>query len=79
MIASRQKSPVERLTDREREVLGRMADGRSNAAIAGRLHVSEGGREHINILFSMLDLPVAADENRRVLAVLAHLDDLGPA
>jgi DNA-binding NarL/FixJ family response regulator len=79
MIASRQESPVERLTDREREVLGLMAEGRSNAAIAGRLHVSEKAvAKHINSLFTKLDLPVAADDNRRVLAVLAYLD-LGPA
>jgi DNA-binding NarL/FixJ family response regulator len=78
MIASRQESPVERLTDREREVLGLMAEGRSNAAIAGRLHVSEKAvAKHINSLFAKLDLPVAADDNRRVLAVLAYLD-LGP-
>jgi DNA-binding NarL/FixJ family response regulator len=79
MIASRQESPVERLTDREREVLGLMAEGRSNAAIAGRLHVSEKAvAKHINNLFTKLDLPVAPDDNRRVLAVLAYLD-LGPA
>ena len=70
MIANRQESPVERLTDREREVLGLMAEGRSNAAIAGRLHVSEKAvAKHINSLFTKLDLPVAADDNRRVLAV----------
>ena len=56
-----------------------MAEGRSNAAIAGRLHVSEKAvAKHINNLFAKLDLPVAADDNRRVLAVLAYLD-LGPA
>jgi len=79
MITSRHESPVERLTDREREVLGLMAEGRSNAAIAGRLHVSEKAvAKHINSLFTKLDLPVAADDNRRVLAVLAYLD-LGPS
>jgi len=78
MIATRHESPVERLTDREREVLGLMAEGRSNAAIAGRMHVSEKAvAKHINSLFTKLDLPVAADDNRRVLAVLAYLD-LGP-
>jgi len=78
MIASRRESPVERLTDREREVLGLMAEGRSNAAVAERLHVSEKAvAKHINNLFAKLDLPVAADDNRRVLAVLAYLD-LGP-
>jgi DNA-binding NarL/FixJ family response regulator len=78
MIGSRRASPVERLTDREREVLGLMAEGRSNAAIAERLRVSEKAvAKHINNLFSKLDLPVAADDNRRVLAVLAFLR-LGP-
>jgi DNA-binding NarL/FixJ family response regulator len=78
MIATRRTSPVERLTDRERDVLGLMAEGRSNAAIAGRLHVSEKAvAKHINNLFAKLDLPVAADDNRRVLAVLAFLQ-LGP-
>lgn len=75
MIASRQESPVARLTDRESEVLGLMAEGRSNAAIAERMHVSEKAvAKHINNLFAKLDLPVAADDNRRVLAVLAYLD-----
>jgi DNA-binding NarL/FixJ family response regulator len=74
MIESRRASPVERLTDREREVLALMAQGRSNAAIAERLHVSEKAvAKHINNLFAKLDLPVAADDNRRVLAVLAFL------
>jgi DNA-binding NarL/FixJ family response regulator len=78
MIATRRTSPLERLTDREREVLGLMAEGRSNAAIAVRLHVSEKAvAKHINNLFAKLDLPVAADDNRRVLAVLAFLQ-LGP-
>ena len=78
MLASRREAPVERLTDRERDVLGLMAEGRSNAAIADRLHVSEKAvSKHINSLFAKLDLPVAADDNRRVLAVLAYLD-LGP-
>ena len=78
MIATQRTSPVERLTDREREVLGLMAEGRSNAAIAARLHVSEKAvAKHINHLFAKLDLPVAADDNRRVLAVLAFLQ-LGP-
>jgi DNA-binding NarL/FixJ family response regulator len=78
MIAARRESPVQRLTDRERAVLGLMAEGRSNAAIADRLLVSEKAvAKHINNLFAKLDLPVAADDNRRVLAVLAYLD-LGP-
>jgi len=78
MIAARRESPLERLTDREREVLGLMAEGRSNAAIGERLSVTEKAvAKHINNLFAKLDLPVAADDHRRVLAVLAYLD-LGP-
>ena len=74
MLASRRSSP-DRLTDREREVLGLMAEGRSNAAIAARLHVTEKAvAKHINNIFAKLDLPPAPDDNRRVLAVLAYLD-----
>jgi DNA-binding NarL/FixJ family response regulator len=67
--------PIERLTDREREVLTLMAQGRSNAAIAARLFVSEKAVDkHINNIFAKLDLPPAPDDNRRVLAVLAWLN-----
>ena len=66
--------PVERLTAREREVLALMAEGRSNAAIAGALFVTEKAvGKHTNSIFGKLDLPVAPDDNRRVLAVLAWL------
>ena len=66
--------PLDRLTPREREVLGLMAEGRSNAAIAAALHVTEKAvAKHTNNIFTKLDLPVAADDNRRVLAVLAWL------
>jgi DNA-binding NarL/FixJ family response regulator len=66
--------PLSRLTDREREVLTLMAEGRSNAAIAARLFVSEKAvGKHTNSIFTKLDLPVAPDDNRRVLAVLAWL------
>ncbi len=69
----RRDSRLERLTDREREVLSLMAEGRANQAIATTLHISEGSVEkHISALFQKLDLE-PADGNRRVLAVLAHL------
>jgi len=66
--------PLDRLTEREREVLTLMAEGRSNAAIAARMFVSEKAvGKHTNSIFTKLDLPQAADDNRRVLAVLAWL------
>jgi len=66
--------PLSRLTPREQEVLALMAEGRSNAAIAARLFISEKAvGKHTNSIFTKLDLPVAPDDNRRVLAVLAWL------
>ncbi|MFC5183951.1 response regulator transcription factor [Actinomadura harenae] len=63
------------LTPREREVLGLMAEGRSNAAIAGALVVSERAVEkHVANIFSKLGLPPAPGDHRRVLAVLRYLD-----
>jgi DNA-binding NarL/FixJ family response regulator len=68
------QAPVERLTTREREVLALMAEGRSNAAIAAAMVVTEKAvGKHTNNIFTKLDLPVAPDDNRRVLAVLAWL------
>jgi PAS domain S-box-containing protein len=67
--------PLEVLTAREREVVELMAEGRSNAAIAERLWVTEGAVEkHIRHIFSKLRIPVAPDTHRRVLAVLTFLD-----
>ncbi|MFF0367349.1 LuxR C-terminal-related transcriptional regulator [Micromonospora sp. NPDC005087] len=67
--------PLRDLTAREREVLGLMAEGRSNAAIAGRLFVTEKAvSKHINNIFSKLGMPPSDDDNRRVLAVLAYLN-----
>jgi DNA-binding NarL/FixJ family response regulator len=67
--------PLDVLTSREREVLGEMAAGRSNAAIAARLFVTEKAvSKHINNIFTKLGLPPSEDDNRRVLAVLAYLD-----
>jgi DNA-binding NarL/FixJ family response regulator len=68
------QAPVDRLTAREREVLALMAEGRSNAAIASALFVTEKAvGKHTNNIFTKLDLPVAPDDNRRVLAVIAWL------
>jgi DNA-binding NarL/FixJ family response regulator len=67
--------PLGRLTAREREVLGLMAEGRSNAAIAGNLFITEKAvSKHTNSIFSKLGLPPSEDDNRRVLAVLAYLN-----
>jgi DNA-binding NarL/FixJ family response regulator len=67
--------PLEVLTDREREVLELMAQGRSNAAVAERMVVTERAVEkHVTSIFSKLDLPPAPDDHRRVLAVLRFLD-----
>ena len=67
--------PLARLTPRELEVLELMAQGRSNAAIADRLVVTERAiAKHTSNIFAKLGLEVADDDNRRVLAVLAYLD-----
>ncbi len=69
------RQPVTRLTDREREVLALMAEGRSNSAIAQRMFVSEKAvSKHCTSIFAKLDLPPSDDDNRRVLAVLAYLN-----
>ncbi|HZD02467.1 MAG TPA: response regulator transcription factor [Actinomycetes bacterium] len=70
----RLQGPLERLTPREGEVLALMAEGRSNGAIARRLVVSEAAiAKHVNSIFTKLDLLPAADDHRRVLAVLTYL------
>ncbi|MEV4477753.1 response regulator transcription factor [Nonomuraea sp. NPDC049504] len=62
------------MTNREREVLALMAEGRSNGAIARRLGIAERTVEkHIAAVFGKLQIPAHADDHRRVLAVLAHL------
>jgi DNA-binding NarL/FixJ family response regulator len=67
--------PLARLTPREREVLEQMAQGRSNAAIAAKLTVTERAiTKHTANIFAKLGLEVSDDDNRRVLAVLAFLD-----
>jgi DNA-binding NarL/FixJ family response regulator len=71
----RANDPLDRLTPREREVLGHMAEGRSNAAIARELVVTERAIEkHVTSIFSKLGLSTVEDGHRRVLAVLAYLD-----
>ena len=70
----RRKDLVDELTERERETLRLMAEGRSNSAIASSLHMSEKTVEgHVRSIFSKLQLEPAAEDHRRVLAVLTYL------
>ena len=70
----RSEGPLDELTPREREVLGLMAEGRSNQAIAERLFVTlRAVEKHVTSIFTKLDLPASTDDHRRVLAVLAYL------
>ena len=72
----RARGPLDFLTPREREVLGEMAQGKSNAAVAASLLLSERAVEkHINSIFSKLHLTEERDVNRRVAAVLMFLTD----
>jgi DNA-binding NarL/FixJ family response regulator len=70
----RRDSPLETLTERELAVLALMAEGKSNHAIAGRLYMSPKTVEtHVGSMFAKLGLPPAAEDHRRVLAVLTYL------
>jgi DNA-binding NarL/FixJ family response regulator len=74
----RNDDPLEQLTPREREVLGLMAEGRSNGAIAAELVVSERAVEkHVTGIFAKLELGASSEDHRRVLAVLHFLDQPG--
>lgn len=75
VVARRRDDPLEALTPREREVLGLMAEGLSNAGIGRRLWVTEGTIEkHVRSILAKLHLPETADDHRRVLAVVTFLD-----
>jgi DNA-binding NarL/FixJ family response regulator len=70
----RRNDPMDRLTDREREVLAAMAEGKTNASISESLYMSEKTVEsHVHAIFMKLDLPSDQNTNRRVLAVLRWL------
>ncbi|GAA1106088.1 MULTISPECIES: response regulator transcription factor [Kitasatospora] len=75
LIRSRRGDVLEGLTPREREVLGLMAEGRTNAAIARKLVVSDGAVEkHVSNIFLKLGLGQSPEDHRRVLAVLTYLN-----
>jgi DNA-binding NarL/FixJ family response regulator len=75
LARSRRRDPLDRLSPREQTVLALMAEGRSNAAIARALVVSDGAVEkHVSNIFTKLDLPPTEHDHRRVLAVLRWLE-----
>jgi len=74
LASDAQDGPLCSLTDREREVLELVAEGRSNKGIAERLEITERAvQKHVTSIFSKLGLPADDDDNRRILAVLAYL------
>ena len=76
LVARSRRDPLARLSPREREVLGLMAEGLSNSAIATALVVNDGTVEkHVTNIFTKLDLPPAEGAHRRVLAVLRWLGE----
>ncbi|HZN42815.1 MAG TPA: response regulator transcription factor [Actinomycetota bacterium] len=83
LVAAKERmahSPLASLTDREREVLENMAQGKNNAAIAKSMFLTERAVEkHINSLFHKLGLSEEVDVHRRVMAVLAFLHESAPA
>ena len=75
VMARRRRDPLDVLSPREREVLALMAEGRSNAGIAGQIFVSEGTVEkHVRSILTKLNLAEAGDDHRRVLAVITFLE-----
>jgi DNA-binding NarL/FixJ family response regulator len=75
VAAQRADDPLDVLSPREREVLGLMAEGRSNAGIAHQLWITEGTVEkHVRSILMKLRLPATQDDQRRVLAVITYLD-----
>jgi DNA-binding NarL/FixJ family response regulator len=78
--ASKLSAPVSGLTPRQLEVVGLMAEGRSNAHIAARLGMSEKAVvQHTSRIYDAFGLPIDADDHRRVLAVIRFLSDAGSA
>ena len=74
LVGRKRDDPVDDLSPREREVLGLMAEGRSNAGIAAQLWLAEGTVEkHVRHILAKLRLPETRDDHRRVLAVVTFL------
>lgn len=74
LVTSRRRDPLDQLTDREKDVLRLMAEGRTNQAISERLFLSPKTIEaHVTAIFSKLDLDPTPNDHRRVLAVLTYL------
>lgn len=79
VTSQRRDDPLKQLSEREREVLALMAEGRSNAGIASRLWITEGTVEkHVRSILSRMRLPETEDDHRRVLAVLTYLESRLP-
>jgi DNA-binding NarL/FixJ family response regulator len=75
LTRTRRQEPLSDLSPREREVLGLMAEGRSNAAIAAELVITPRAVEkHVKSIFQKLRLPPAENDHRRVLAVIRYLE-----
>jgi DNA-binding NarL/FixJ family response regulator len=80
LASNRDDGPLRSLTDREREVLSLVAEGRTNKGIGDRLQVTERAvRKHVTTIFDKLDLPAGEDDHRRILAVLTYLRPDRPA
>jgi DNA-binding NarL/FixJ family response regulator len=81
LAGTRDTTPVHTLSEREREVLQLVAEGRSNKGIADRLVITERAvQKHVTSIFTKLELPAGEDDNRRILAVLTYLrSDRGAA
>ena len=80
LVVRRRDSPLTLLTARETEVLGLMAEGRTNAGISSRLWLTERTVEtHVSSIMAKLNLPADAHDHRRVLAVLAYLNSRATA
>jgi len=76
LVAGRGPARLQELTPRERDVLSLMAEGRSNSGIARELVVTDGAVEkHVSSIFGKLGLPPSGDDHRRVLAVIAWLEE----